>query len=686
MIRKGGQDHAQVGGIEGVGLHPLHEAAAGSEPAPDGGVILIGEKRGDARDPRVGWLRDDEVVVFARGEEKIAGVVEMDAEARVAENAAIQFFEDRGRLHHGRLDFDDVNALDIRIAGHSRSGHAAAEADEEDAARRRMKDGAQMADQELRGGVAIRCVHFAVGLEGPVVVGAGDGNGSIEAVGGKEQVGSGGAFGEREMGFAVIPVEDGAEIGQSAVVEERGPAGQRDSHEQGNVQGQCKNARRRDAQLEKQGKNEIDAGDESHDAEGSQQGNEPETGGNGSDDRSAGVGGAGPADGGGIAGALAGRPGKKDYDRGKIEAEDNGCGEHGERAGCQLGEDKPVKRFLGGAKNRRDNQGQILEKDEEKKRGEAGAGLRARERGEPDAAIASRGAGGPALEKGAAQDDASEERGEHQGKGVGGTADDGGEEARPGDFVGDGCGADSSEQNEQKSGSLRILQGGPRSGGHRLESLRRKRPAGEAESDEGREKVEGDSTGDGATQSERGKQDKSGEKRSGDGAERVDPIQAAETSAQFGEISRDAANQDGERSAHQECGKKQDQRSAEKTEQEKKRLCAAECGVGGKIEAANSGEAGKRESAEGSDAEFDPGVERDGAGIGFAPAAENGAARGETSHENRENRGDSINGVAEDETEGFSPGHLIDKPRDAGKEKAGENAEEVFTPGGRRAH
>src|SRR5713101_3075252 len=688
MIRKGGQDHAQVGGIEGVGLHPLHEAAAGSEPAPDGGVILIGEKRGDARDPRVGWLRDDEVVAVARGEEKIAGVVEMDAEARVAENAAIQFFEDRGRLNHGGLDFDNVNALDIGIAGHSRSGHAAAEADEEDAARRRMKDGAQMADQELRGGVAIRCVHFAVGLERPVVVGAGDSNGSIETVGGEEQVGGGGAFGEREMGFAVIPVEDGAEIGQSAVVEERGPAGQRDTHEQSNVQGQRKNARRRDAQLEKQGKNEVDAGDESDDAEGSQQGNEPETGGDGSGDSSAGVGGAGPTDGGGIAGALAGRPGKKDYDRGKIEAEDNGCGEHGERAGCQLGQDKSVKRFMGGTKNRRDDQGQILEKDEKQKRGKAGAGLRARERGEPDAAIARRGASRPALEQGAAQDDAGEERGEHQRKGVGGAADDGGEEARPGDFVGDGRGADSGEQNKQKSGSLRerILQSGARSGGHRLEGLRRKRPTGEAESDEGREEVEGNRTGDGATQSEGGKQDKPGEKRSGDGAERVDPIQAAEASAQFGEISRDAANQDGERSAHQECGKKQDERSAEKTEQEKKRLCAAECGVGGKIEAANSGEAGKRESAEGSDAEFDPGVERDGAGIRFAPPAENGAARGETSHENREDRGNSINGVAEDETERFSPGHLIDKPRCAGKEKADENAEKVFTPGGRRAH
>jgi len=230
------------------------------------------------------------------------------------------------------------------------------------------------------------------------------------------------------------------------------------------------------------------------------------------------------------------------------------------------------------------------------------------------------------------------------------------------------------------------LQGGARSGGHRLESLRGKRPAGEAESDEGREKVEGNRTGDGATQSERGKQNKPGEKRSGDGAERVDPIQAAEANAQFGEISRDAANQDGERSAHQERGKKQHQRSAEKTEQEKKRPRAGECGVRGKIEAADSGKAGKRECAEGGDAKLDPGVERDGAGVRLAPAAENGAARGETSHENRENRGDSINGVAEDETEGFSPSHLIDKPSSAGKEKADENAEKVFTPGGRRAH
>ena len=41
-----------------------------------------------------------------------------------------------------------------------------------------MKDGAEVTDKELRAAVVVRGVHFAVGAQGEVVLGARDGDGS----------------------------------------------------------------------------------------------------------------------------------------------------------------------------------------------------------------------------------------------------------------------------------------------------------------------------------------------------------------------------------------------------------------------------------------------------------------------------------------------------------------------------
>src|SRR4029077_4510451 len=57
------EEHAQILGIQGIGLHPLHEYAARSEPAADGCVKLAREKRGDAGDPGIRWLGDNQVVL-----------------------------------------------------------------------------------------------------------------------------------------------------------------------------------------------------------------------------------------------------------------------------------------------------------------------------------------------------------------------------------------------------------------------------------------------------------------------------------------------------------------------------------------------------------------------------------------------------------------------------------------------
>src|SRR5256885_12534131 len=67
MRGEAGGDHAQIVGPKGIGLHPLNKYPARRQPLTSGGVIFIGEKRGNSGDPWVGWLGDDQVILLARG-------------------------------------------------------------------------------------------------------------------------------------------------------------------------------------------------------------------------------------------------------------------------------------------------------------------------------------------------------------------------------------------------------------------------------------------------------------------------------------------------------------------------------------------------------------------------------------------------------------------------------------------
>ena len=83
------EEHAQILGIQGIGLHPLHEYSTRSEPAANGRVKLAREKRGDTGNPGIRRFGNNQVVIPARGEEKIAGVVKRHMHARVEKNVAI---------------------------------------------------------------------------------------------------------------------------------------------------------------------------------------------------------------------------------------------------------------------------------------------------------------------------------------------------------------------------------------------------------------------------------------------------------------------------------------------------------------------------------------------------------------------------------------------------------------------
>src|ERR1700682_748998 len=117
MFRERGDDHAEVRGIKRVSLYPLDEDAAYGETLADSRIIFIGEKSGDAGDPWVGGLGDNEIVLIPRGEQEITSVIEDDVHTRVAKHAAIECFKIRSGLNDSGLDFDAINSLHFRVPG-----------------------------------------------------------------------------------------------------------------------------------------------------------------------------------------------------------------------------------------------------------------------------------------------------------------------------------------------------------------------------------------------------------------------------------------------------------------------------------------------------------------------------------------------------------------------------------------
>ncbi len=137
------QDHPQVIGIQRIGLQPLNERAARRETRLRGTIKLAREQRCDSGNPWIRRLGNDQVVSFARGEKKIACVVEGDVHARIVEHVAVELHKQRRGGYHGRFDFDDIQALEFGIACQSGRGHPAAESDQKHAARR-VRERAEM--------------------------------------------------------------------------------------------------------------------------------------------------------------------------------------------------------------------------------------------------------------------------------------------------------------------------------------------------------------------------------------------------------------------------------------------------------------------------------------------------------------------------------------------------------------
>ena len=138
----------------------------------DGGVKLRGEERGDAGDPGIGRLGDDEVVEGERERHDQPG-------------------------EHGRPQLR-----------------------QHDVPERLPRAGAEVAEEELSARIAGGGVDLAVDAQGDVIVGAEDRDGSVGAVCEEDSVVGGGDVLQIEQALIGIAVEDGGEGEEARVVEE----------------------------------------------------------------------------------------------------------------------------------------------------------------------------------------------------------------------------------------------------------------------------------------------------------------------------------------------------------------------------------------------------------------------------------------------------------------------------------
>ena len=220
--REGSENHAEVGGRKRVGLNPLHEHSAWRESFAHGAVILHGKECGDSCNPRVGRLGDDEVVFLPRSQQEVSCVVEDDVQARIVQDAAVEFFKIRSSADYSGLNLHAINSLDIRITGNRGCGHTAAEPDDENAPRRLVKCASQVPQQKLRAGIASGGIRFAIDAESHIVVGTQNTNRVIYAVSRENEIVGCGDFAQREMALIRVPVEHCRKRQERSVVEERG--------------------------------------------------------------------------------------------------------------------------------------------------------------------------------------------------------------------------------------------------------------------------------------------------------------------------------------------------------------------------------------------------------------------------------------------------------------------------------
>src|SRR5215469_16883163 len=119
VSHQGRHNHAKIVRCERIGLHPLDKNPTWREPPPDGGIELIREEGGDSRDPRVRRLRNNQIVLVRRSEQKVSRVIKDYPHSRVAQNATVEALKIGRRAYNSGLDFDAVNFLDVWITGNS---------------------------------------------------------------------------------------------------------------------------------------------------------------------------------------------------------------------------------------------------------------------------------------------------------------------------------------------------------------------------------------------------------------------------------------------------------------------------------------------------------------------------------------------------------------------------------------
>jgi hypothetical protein len=179
-----GVDRAHRLRVHLVRLEPLDEDAAGLEAVPDGLVEVLRE---EARDPgavRVARLREDEIVLAARGQQELARVADRDVDPGVRQNAAV----DRGAVarhaEHRRLELGDVDALDRRQRPEPAGRRAGAETDDERVLDAGMERGAHHPAHDLSGRVLSRVpVDLAVDDERRAAARLEEGHGALAPVG-----------------------------------------------------------------------------------------------------------------------------------------------------------------------------------------------------------------------------------------------------------------------------------------------------------------------------------------------------------------------------------------------------------------------------------------------------------------------------------------------------------------------
>src|SRR5258708_6599725 len=139
-----------------------------------------------------------------------------------------------------------------------------------------MENRAKMSNEKLGGCIAIGGVNFSVGGESYVILAAGNGDGSIKAVGYKRMIEGLGRFAESEI-IVKIPIKNGRERSESAVVEDGRPSRYNNKKDHDQICGQSRDAPRSREQLKHQREEKIDCRHDCDDSEGAQARNQPES-------------------------------------------------------------------------------------------------------------------------------------------------------------------------------------------------------------------------------------------------------------------------------------------------------------------------------------------------------------------------------------------------------------------------